>query len=81
MVSPITRPRLGGGAWGCDEFMVGPGKSDTHCEVLCEREGSGAACQAARGREAGACGGQASAVRRGGQEERGHKAGGAWKHV
>lgn len=26
-------------------------------------------------------GGQASAVRQGGQEERGHKAGGAWKHV
>lgn len=67
VVSPIVRPWGEGGAWGCDEFMVGPGKSGTHCEVLCEREGSGAACQAARGREAGVRGGQASAMRRGGQ--------------
>lgn len=37
-VSPIARPQGGGGAWGRDEFTVGPGKSDTHCEVLCERE-------------------------------------------
>ena len=41
-VGPLPSPGHGAGwAWGCDEFTVGPGKCDTHGEVLYEEGGSG----------------------------------------
>lgn len=43
-----------GWAWGCDEFMVGRGKSDTRGEVLCEKDGSGGCLPGGPGQ--GSCG-------------------------
>lgn len=35
-MGPLWLPGRRRGGAGCDEFTVGPGKADTHGEVLCE---------------------------------------------